>query len=125
MPARRPALQRIEAFGEGGEAVFAAADGARLGGLERLLGWDAAEPALAGELFVVGEIEADEDSHMLAAVFLFRGLAVEFEKDFVAEAEGLLPAFQLVAGLLGGRLVRAEVEDKIGLRHVRKYIGTE
>jgi len=43
--------------------------------------------------------------------FLGRFLALEFEEEFIAEAEALLPGFELVAGLLGGFFVLAEIEN--------------
>lgn len=55
--------QSVELFHDLVELRLALANDARGSLLERLLGWDAIEPALFGELFVAGEIEADEQAY--------------------------------------------------------------
>ena len=116
--------ESVEALGGGREAVFAVAAHLRRGGLEGFLRGDAFEPAVQRKLFVVGKIQPHEDANLLAAVGLFRRLAVELEYNFLAQSKGLLPAFQLVTRLLGRLFVRSEIEDEIRLRHEEKYIGT-
>lgn len=61
--------QRIELFHDFIELCFALAYNARRSFLEGLLGWNAIEPALLGELFVAGKIEAHQQIH-----FAIRGL---------------------------------------------------
>ena len=46
-------------FREGG---IRRTDGFAAGGFEGVFGGDAVEPALVGEFFVIGEIEADEEA---------------------------------------------------------------
>ena len=111
-------------LGHRSESVLAGALHLRRGGLEGFLRGDAFEPPVQRELFVVGEIQPHEDADLLAAVCLFRRLAVELEYNFLAQSKGLLPAFQLVTRLLRRLFVRSEIEDEIRLRHEEKYIGT-
>jgi hypothetical protein len=148
-------VEEVGGLGEGGVGV---ADGFGLGGFEGVVGGDAVEPAVMGELFVIGEVEADEEADVAAqgggfllsvfgilrvfggGFFLGGGLgiaavgggggvagagALEFEKDFVAEAEGLFPAFDFVARLLGGGFVGAEIENQEGLGHEDCIAGRE
>ena len=44
--------------------------------------------------------------------------ALQFVLKLFVEAEGLLPAFEFVAGLLDFCFVRPEIKEQIGLRHV-------
>ena len=55
--------QRLELFDDFVELRFALAHDARRSFLEWLLGWNTLEPALFGELFVAGKIEANEQIH--------------------------------------------------------------
>ena len=57
--ARCQLVEGVEKFGGLGEGGIGVADGFGVHGLERLFGGDAIEPALMGEFFVVGEVEAD------------------------------------------------------------------
>jgi len=61
-------LEGVELLQDVGESGFAFADGFGRGALERLFGGDAVDPALLGELFVAGEIEANEELYR-AVVF--------------------------------------------------------
>jgi len=49
--------------------------------------------------------------------------AFKLKQEFLIQAEGLLPALDAVAGLLRSLLVRPEIENQIGLRHVLSYSG--
>jgi len=53
-------VERLEEVGGLGEIGVGGADGFGIDGFEGLFGGDAIEPALVGEFFVIGEIEADE-----------------------------------------------------------------
>jgi hypothetical protein len=129
-------LQRIEVLSGGFEIGFAGANDFAVHGFERLFGGNAVEPALMRKFFVVGKIETNEQAYAAACVVFawlsgrllrsfgvlcssvaglfrcFRFFAVELEKDFLVEAEPLLPAFELVARLLGCFFIGAEIEDQ-------------
>lgn len=78
--------------------------------------------------FVIRKIEANEQADaavgfgfffiflaFVGCLSIFRRfgiLALEFELDFVAKTEALLPAVEAMARLLRGILVRVEVEDQ-------------
>lgn len=133
--------ERIEKIGGFGEGGVGGAEGFATSGFEGVFGGDAGEPALVGELFVIGEIEADEEADavvrgggfffvrgffLYGGGFGFGGVAVggffggdafEFEEDFVAEAEGLFQRFDFVARLLSGRFVGAEIEKQERVGH--------
>src|SRR6266849_1227651 len=63
-------FEAVELLEDVGESGFAFADGSGRGALERLFRGDAVDPALLGEFFVAGKIEADEKLHG-AVVFGF------------------------------------------------------
>jgi hypothetical protein len=136
---RQELVEGVEELGGLDEGGVGFADDFGFGGFEGLFGGDAVEPALVGKLFVVGEIEANEKADAaggggIISLFTLRGFlfrrgrfcgggfwlgggvlgrifALEFQEELIAEAEALLPAFELVAGLLGGVFVRAEIEN--------------
>ena len=114
-----------EGFGLGVGGVFRAND---FDGktFEWGLGGNAFEPAGVRELFVIGEIEPDDQAEMERVRGVFRvgrRLALETHLKLAAEAEGLLPSIDAMTGLLGSVLVPAEIEYQIGLRHEESYSG--
>src|SRR5260370_38081043 len=56
----RASLEGVELLEDVGQRRLAFANDFGGSALERLFRWDAIDPALLGELFVAGEIEADE-----------------------------------------------------------------
>jgi len=118
----------------------------RRGALKGFLGRNTVNPALAGEFFVVGKVEAHKELHgfggcgrgWIGLVFAlslglvrligFAGLgaffsrsggsdAFKFEEEFLVEAVGLLPTLEFVARLLRFFLVFCEVKLNIGVGH--------
>src|SRR5271155_1070806 len=93
--------QRIKLFVDFFKLLFAMTYDARRSFLERLLGWNAIEPALLGELFVAGEIEPNEQIH-----FAIRGW-------------GLFGGFRFLGFVLSlGFCLRF-----LGFRRLRSFVG--
>lgn len=51
--------------------------------------------------------------------------AFKLKLEFLVQAEGLLPTLDAVTGMLRSLLVRPEIENQIGLRHVWSYSGPD
>src|SRR5271168_1436322 len=65
--------QRIKLFVDFGKLLFAMTDDTGRSFLEWLLGWNAIEPALLGELLVAGEIEPHKQIHFAIRGWVFFG----------------------------------------------------
>jgi len=136
--------QILESLFDVGEKGVAGFEDCWRGGEERLFRGNAIDPALLGELFVVGKAEAEEEfdgfigggSFGLILGFRFAfclgffglggyglcgrfpvGGAFEFVEELFVEAKGLLPSFQFVAGELGFFLVLAKIELHVNVGH--------
>jgi hypothetical protein len=92
-------------------------DDLRLCALEQLVGRNALEPSLVRELFVVGEVQANNQTDAGEAILLFPGIGrklapVKLELKFLVEAETLAPPVYAQACLLRRIFVITKIKNQ-------------